>query len=258
MNRREMLLAGIAASTVSAIQAKSPGLIGAAVATDEEVGKTYPATELSTQETVTTGSVLLTGERIDREIEELARYARDLLSRSGGVIPLAANYPFNTTPVGYIVSPDQRHFAVPEPQTPLLHQSMLSGFTVFYFNQQRVSKFLSLLSDPLIRECADKMETVAEIPYNDQRTEASRICSMHYMADEDARFFGVRTTAEMLIDAIIGVELECVRQYKQLEKRGKVRMYRKPLQICCLRAEFMVSCLAYQVIGGYAEEPTES
>lgn len=238
--RRDLLKAGLTLSAVTAIQAPSSGLLGGepVAATDARL---IPPTPGPTSDVFGRRELAQHAE----ELQELFRYAK-ALQRQGDYKPAAVSLPFATIPMNVYMRLSEQQLAIPEPQIPGIFECFRRGWP-HYTLLPDLERALAGLSHSGGKSYSQQ---VKELPADVPR---ARVASVLYMIDVDDPAFGYRTVANMLIDAVVGIENEWYRNVQLLPEPRQA--YHKPLQGQVLREGFMLSLWAWRTGAGHAPHP---
>lgn len=252
-SRRDLLKAGLTASSFIATQALPTAL---------SAGE--PATLESALKDLQVGTMVPQGKIIDwqvehaKEIDEIVKYAHRLHNlrlnhpEQKGVDGISV--PFATLPLNFYARSSEEALKLPMPQIPGIHRGMTEGWTsLMNMALQTLATRLASLS-----EAKTPTVTVEEFTNIEPSARRQRVISPMFTIDVDEPHYTMRTTAMMLIDSIVGIMNEWHRTIEMAKLTAKEAgnltspvVERKPIGCMINRDGFMLQYMAWQTGWGY-------
>lgn len=202
----------------------------------------------------------------EEELQELLLYRKRLYEarKTTGVDnPCGISIPCATLPLNFYARLTKQMLAIPEPNIPGLHQSMTRGW------DWQVRSFAQRYAREAGLVPRKGVEVVKEFTLKQPNGEPAlrdRVISPRYVVDMDEPQFSMRTTANMIIDAVDGIATEyrnkmqaAWRTARDAQKQGAVgfqgpltmKMQVKDVEISVVSEAFMLEFFAWSTGCGW-------
>jgi hypothetical protein len=210
----------------------------------------------------------------EKEVEELVLYRRRLhRARDKEMVEInarnvergqpfqppyggwAGSVPLATLPCQHYARLTKRQLAIPEPHIPFVHNRCLIGYLGF------IDRVMELFADRLRLPPRDVDITpwLTLTKEDGSAVPRDRVVSTRYIVDTEEPDFGMRTTANMIIDSVEGIwkewnsKVNYVKgQAKELKlKQSSVMCQIKPIKAFLVREAFMLEFMAWNTGAGF-------
>lgn len=177
--------------------------------------------------------------------------------------PCAVSLPYATVPLNFYARLTKAQLDITEPRIPKLHSYMQNQWGNWYVNES-----INMLGDTLgliprgveVLAAADDFTVFGP---DGTPTPRDRVVSPRYVIDVDEPYFGMRTTANMIIDAVDGIwgEWRCrievaeqtCRNFHNVPIQTVSRVQVRKLQVHIVREAFMLEFFCWSTGAGWTK-----